>query len=80
MKEERAEIVKSGTFFYDNKVQYEVGIVKQNFEFCFEEDYDDKERLNDNGETFRVLYLKANEVVSGGSEFFTLDEAIAGAN
>jgi hypothetical protein len=79
MKEEKAQIVKSGTWSYDGKVMYEVWIVKQNFEYWYEEDYDETEQLNENGEKFAVLYALDGKHVAGDSEFFTLEEAVAAA-
>ncbi len=36
-----AEIVKSGTWLYDSLVPHEVWIVRQNFDFYYEEGYED---------------------------------------
>jgi hypothetical protein len=78
MKEETAEIVKSGAWLYDGRVTYEVWIVKQNFEYHYDEGFDESELLNANGEVFAVLYVRAAKVTLG-SEFFSIDEAIAAA-
>ena len=58
MKQERAEIVKSGRWLYGGSVEYEVWIVRQNFEYWYEEEYDDEERLNEDGEVFAVVYAR----------------------
>jgi hypothetical protein len=79
-KQERAEIVKSGTWVYAEGVRYEVWIVKQNFEYFFEEGYDDSETLNESGESYKILYLHDGMVIAGGSEFLRLDDAISAAN
>ena len=78
MKEERAEIVKSGTWFYDG-LPREVWVVRQNFEYYYEEDFDESERLNDAGESFVVLYAENGHIIGGVPEYLTLDEAISGA-
>jgi hypothetical protein len=36
-----AEIAKSGTWLYDNEVEFELWIVRQNFDLNYEEGYDD---------------------------------------
>jgi hypothetical protein len=46
-RELHAEIVKSGTWLYDEQVPSEVWIVKQDFEYHYEEDFSDgPEQLN----------------------------------
>lgn len=80
MKELRAEIVKSGRWRYDSTVVYEVWIVKQDFEYWYEEGFDDAERLNGQGEVFAVLYANDGRLLRGnGSEHFSLEEAIEAA-
>jgi hypothetical protein len=80
MKEERAEIVKSGTWLYDSIVTHEVWIVKQNFEYWYEEGFDGAERLNAHGELFAVLYAHDGRLLRPcGSEFFSIEEAVAAA-
>ena len=79
MKEEKAEIIRSGTWSYDGNITYEVWIVKQNFEYHYEEGFDESECLNADGEVFRVLYEHDGERVGGGSECFSVEEAIAAA-
>ena len=79
MKEEGAEIVKSGKWLYGGTVEHEVWIVRQNFEYWHEEEYDASERLNDEGEVFAVLYARDGTVVGRGSEELNLEEAIKSA-
>jgi hypothetical protein len=55
-----AEIVKSGTWVYDGLVPWlvpsDVWIVKQNFEYHYEEEYEgEPEKLNEDGECFSVV-------------------------
>ena len=78
-KEERAEIVKSGVWLYDDSIEYQVWIVRQNFEYYFEEAYDDSERLNSDGEVFAVLHAKNGRAISAPKECFSLEEAVAAA-
>ena len=45
-----AEIVKSGTWLYDGQVPHEVWIVRQNFDYFYEEGFEDNpESLNEHG-------------------------------
>ena len=63
---ETAEIVKSGTWQYDECVSHEVWIVKQNFDFYFDEGFEDApEDLNEDGEVFQVVVAKDGNVRSG---------------
>ena len=78
MKDESAEIVKSGEWLYDGTSPYEVWIIKQNFEYWYEEGYDESERLNRDGFVFAVRYA-CNGVVHVGTECMTLEEAVAAA-
>jgi hypothetical protein len=64
---------------YDESITYEVWIVKQNFEYHYEEGFDEAERLNADGEVFRVLYAHEGNRVGGGSECLSVEEAIAAA-
>jgi hypothetical protein len=79
MNEERAEIVKSGHWTYDGSLQYEVWIVRQNFEFYYEEGFDSVERLNGDGEAFAVLCAQDGRPIGGVSEFLSMEEAIGAA-
>ena len=52
-REFRTEIVQSGIWLYAGEVLTEVWIVKQNFEYWYEAEYDDApEKLNDDGYNF----------------------------
>jgi hypothetical protein len=76
---ERAEIVKSGTWLYDHHVPHGVWIVRQNFDFHWDEGFEDKpERLNPDGEVFQVLITdeaRIRTVVFPAC--LTLEEAVA---
>jgi len=76
---ERAEIVKSGTWLYGGTAEYEVWIVKQNFEYNYEEEFDAAERLNSDGEVFAVIYARNGAVVGQGPESMNLQDAVAAA-
>ncbi len=79
VKELKAEIVKSGTWLYAGEFPHEIWIVKQNFEYDYEEEYEEKERLSETGEVYKVLYAKDGSVIGHGSEYFSLTDAILGA-
>jgi hypothetical protein len=65
-RELRSEIVQSGVWLYDNSVPTDVWIVKQNFEYWYEADFaDEPEDLNDNGETFQVLFVRGDRRTLG---------------
>ena len=75
-----AVVVKSGTWLYDHSVPSEVWIVKQNFEYHFEEDYaGEPEKLNGNGECFSVVIARNGEKIGRGSEELSLEHAVASA-
>jgi hypothetical protein len=76
---ERAEIVKSGTWLYDEQVPHEVWIVRQNFDFYYDEGFEDEpERLNQDGELFQVLITRETKIRNVVfPACFTIDEAIA---
>lgn len=78
-KELKAEIVKSGTWLYGGEVEYEVWIVKQNFQYDYEEEYDDAEELNESGEVYKLIYANRGSVIGAGPEYFSLQEAVLGA-
>ena len=79
MKAERAEIVKSGFWDYGEAVEYEVWIVKQNFEYHYEEGFDEAERLNSAGEVFAVIYAQEGQRIGSVEDFVTLNEAVTAA-
>jgi hypothetical protein len=67
---ETAQIVKSGTWYYDGGVRHEVWIVKQNFDFHYDEGFEDlAEDLNENGELFQIVVAREGEVLSVGLAF-----------
>lgn len=79
-KQERAEIVKSGTWLYDGLIPSEVWIVKQNFEYHYEEDYTDKpEALNADGECYGIIIARNGTKIGRGSEQLTLEAAVHAA-
>jgi len=55
-----------------------VWIVRQNFEYHYEEEFDvgTPERMNEEGEPFAVVYAHDGGVVGQGAESLTLNEAI----
>ena len=79
-KELVAEIVKSGTWLYDDTVVYEIWIVKQNFDFYYEEDFEDEpELLNADGERYQIVNAFEGHVRSVGFSFLSLSEAVESA-
>ena len=55
-------------------------IVRQNFEYHYEEGYADKpERLNEDGECFAVIVARDGEKIGRGSEEMSLADAIESA-
>jgi hypothetical protein len=76
-----AQIVKSGTWQYDGCVLHEVWIVKQNFDFYYDDGFEDApEDLNEDGELFQVVIAKDGEVLSVGLAFHSIEQAIAKAH
>jgi hypothetical protein len=74
---ERAEIVKSGTWLYDETVFHDVWVVKQNFDYYYDEGLKDQpEELNSEGELFQVIYLHENRIRGVIPASKTLDEAV----
>ena len=78
-KELKAEIVKSGTWLYGGEVQYEVWIVKQNFQYNYDEEYDESEEFRKSGELFKLIYANNGAVIGQGDEYYSLPDAIVGA-
>jgi len=79
-REYKAEIVCSGTWLYDDQVPTDVWIVKQNFEYHYEPDFPaGPERLNDDGETFQVVFARNDSLMSLGPDRFSQQDAIAAA-
>ena len=78
---ETAQIVKSGTWLYDGQVVHEVWIVKQNFDFYYDEGFEDApENLNEDGEIFQVVVAQDGKVKSVGLAFHSTEEAVAKAH
>jgi len=73
----QAQIVKSGTWFYDGKVPHEVWIVRQNFDYYHDPGYQDEPCLSDDNRTFQVLYAHEGHVISVSVAHKSLDDAIS---
>lgn len=79
-KELNAEIVRSGEWLYDGAVPSEVWIVRQNFEFWFDEGFSDEpEQLNEDGELFQVVFARNGKMMSLGPDELSLGGAVASA-
>ena len=79
-REFRTEIVQSGKWLYAGEVLTEIWIVKQNFESWYEADFDDHpEELNDEGETFQVVFARSRQKISLGPARHSLLDAISAA-
>lgn len=64
-KELKAEVVLSGTWLYDDLLTYEVWIVKQNFDWYYDEGFEDgPEPLNANGEVFQIVLAYDGRVIN----------------
>lgn len=78
MTSETAEIVKSGTWQYDGCIDHEVWIVKQNFDFYYDEGFEDEpEDLNEDGVVFQVVVARDGRVKSVDLAFHSIEEAVA---
>jgi hypothetical protein len=78
-RELHAEIVRSGIWLYAGFVPSEVWIVRQNFEYHFEEGEQEAEILNEDGECFAVIIARHGKKIGRGAEEMTLAEAMASA-
>jgi hypothetical protein len=79
-RELQTEIVQSGTWLYADEVPTEVWIVKQNFAFYYEPDFDEEpEQLNQDGEAFQVVIARARHKLSLGPARLSMTEAISAA-
>jgi hypothetical protein len=75
-----AEIVKSGTWLYDNQVPHEVWIVRQNFDYYYDDGFEDgPEQLNHTGELFHVVFAFKGTVRSVVPAKMTIQEAVSDA-
>jgi hypothetical protein len=78
---ETAQIVKFGTWLYDGQIVHEVWIVKQNFDFYYDEGFEDApEDLNEDGEVFQVVVARDGKLKSVGLAFHSSEEAVAKAH
>lgn len=76
-----AQIVKSGTWLYDGQLVHEVWIVKQNFDFYYDEGFEDApEDLNQEGEVFQIVVARDGKVMTVGIAFHSAEEAVAKAH
>ena len=76
-----AQIVKSGTWLYDETVPYDVWIVSQSFDFCYDEGFEDgPEVLNNEGVLFHVLIARGGKVGTVLSAVYSIAEATAKAH
>jgi len=66
------------TWLYDGQGVHEVWIVKQNFDFYYDEGFEDApEELNEEGEVFQVVVARDGKVKSVGLAFHSAEEAVA---
>jgi len=71
-----AQIVKSGTWLYDQTVPHEIWIVRQNFDYYYEEGFENgPEDLNEDGFVFHVVHAFAGQVRSVMRAHKTLEDA-----
>lgn len=78
---ETAEIMRSGTWQYDELVVHEVWLLKQNFDFYYDEGFEDgPEGLNEDGDLFQVVVARDGKVLSVGLAFHSIEEAVAKAH
>jgi hypothetical protein len=79
-RELSAEIVRSGTWLYDNTVLSEVWIVQQNFEYHYEAEFSDgPEELNTDGLTYQVVLARNGRKIGLGPARLSLFEAVSAA-
>lgn len=79
-KELKAEVVQSEVWLYDGTIQNEVWIVKQNFDWYYDEGFEDEpEALNSDGEVFQVVFARDSRVTSVSLAKQTLSDAVAHA-
>ena len=74
--EYRSEIVKSGTWFYDSSIRYQVWIVRQNFDYYYEKAFDTAPDLNLDGETFMVMHGQGDEEMAEKGQYLSRHEAM----
>jgi hypothetical protein len=67
------ETIKKGVWFYDNIIEIPVSIIKQNWDYYFEEGYTEGEpHLNSEGFAF---YVVGNDNASRSETFYTIGVA-----
>ena len=55
--EHRQKIIKSGTWLYDGQVEKTISIIRQNWDYYYEEGYDsDPPDLNEAGQAYYLVY------------------------
>jgi hypothetical protein len=68
------------TWLYDEQVPSEVWIVKQDFEYHYEEDFSDgPELLNSEGEAYQVVIARNGEMIGLGPSRLSLADAVSAA-
>jgi hypothetical protein len=72
----QAQIVKSGTWLYDDTVPHEVWIGRQNFDYYDDEGYRDTPGVSPDDEIFQVLFVYEAQLRSVSRACKSLDEAI----
>ena len=85
----QSKVIKKGTWLYDDTIPTRVEIIKQNWDYYFEEGYDDlPPDLNENGEAFYVIFgeysnlvdAKHSQTCFSENEAFELAEKISQGN
>lgn len=77
--ERKTFLIKEGYFLYNNIQKIRITIVKQNWDFYFEEGYSDENpHLNDEGFAYYVIFNFENdfEYLSRSSTFYSEKEAV----
>jgi hypothetical protein len=75
-----AVIVKSGTWVYDGLIPSEIWIVRQDFEYHYDEGFtDEPEALNTEGECYSVIIARNGVKIGRGPEKMSLSEAVCAA-
>ena len=77
-------VVKKGSWFYDNSTRKEIRILKQNWDYYYEDGYSEGDpHLNKDGYSFYVVFDEPSEdgTYSSRSEtLYSLEEAVKYAN
>lgn len=75
----KTEIILKGFWWYDDLIKKPIEIIKQNWDFYFEEGYDeDKPDLNDKGEVYYVIWDDYYDIryANRSQSFLSIDEAL----